>query len=242
MKLALECRTDMLEMVQPFADFDFVLVHKVLEDEKYAEWYKDSSNVKFLDNSVNELGEPYPIDKIQEAAEAINATYIVAPDYLGDAVNTVKSWEECIKKFPPEKVVAVIQGKTFEEAYWCLNSYGNRIIAVPYDICSQKTDPPWLMGQRRALFIAHVPREQIMGIHLLGFTGMDEFFWYQNNPMVATIDTGVPILLGLNSQDILEPLESKEKPTYNEMEKIELSQQGWTGVLRNLALLRRHMP
>ena len=86
MKLALECRTDMLEMVQPFSDLDFILAHKALEDEAYLAFYKDSDNpVKILDNSVNELGEPMSIDDLIRAFEEVGAGFLVAPDYIGDA-------------------------------------------------------------------------------------------------------------------------------------------------------------
>ena len=242
MRLALECRTDLLEMVQPFADFDFILAHKVLGDEKYADWYKESGKVKFVDNSVNELGEPLPIDKMKEAFEKVGGAYVVAPDYISDAEKTIASYTECIKAFPENRVVGVIQGPTFTDALECLKAYGKGIIAVPYDLCSQKIDPPWLMGLRRCLFVSNIPKDQGILVHLLGFNSLEEFFWYQNSPIIMSIDTGVPILLGLEGLDILDPLESKEEPTLNRMEKIELTQQGWTGIIRNIALLRKFMP
>lgn len=248
MKLALECRTDMLEMVQPFSDFDFVLAHKVLEDKGYLEYYKDSGNaIKFVDNSVNEQGMPESVERVKKAFEAVGGTYLVAPDYIGDAEKTIQAYKEGKKIFAKEEIlnerlVGVIQGSTFEDAFGCLREYGTGIICIPYDLCSQKTDPPWLMGLRRALFIAHIPRDQGYLVHLLGFNSLEEFFWYQTNPMVASIDTGVPVLLGLLGLDILDPLGSKEQPTLNQMEKIELTQQGWTAIIRNIALLRRYLP
>ena len=248
MKLALECRTDMLEMVQPFSDFDFILAHKVLEDEKYLEYYKNSDNLpKFVDNSVNEQGTPLSIEELKEAFEKVGGTYLVAPDYLGNAGKTINAYRECKSIFakeeiPLERLVGVVQGETFGDAIECLNEFRSGVICIPYDLCSQKTDPPWLMGLRRALFIAHIPRNQDFLIHLLGFNSLDELFWYQNDPVVTSIDTGVPVLLGLEGLDILDPLESKEVPTFNRMEKIDLNQQGWTGIIRNIALLRRHMP
>jgi len=242
MKLALECRTDMLEMVQPFADFDWILAHKVLKDNAYAEWYRNSKNVKFVDNSVNELGEPLSVEELKEAFEEVGGTYLVAPDYLGDTGRTIGAYQECIKVLPKEKVVGVIQGSDFTGAFECLGAYGKGLISVPYDLCSQKTDPPWLMALRRSLFISNLPRDGSILIHLLGFNTLDEFYWYQNMPFVLSIDTGIPILLGLQGLDILDPLEGKEKPTYPQMEKLELTQKGWTAILRNIALLRRYLP
>jgi len=246
MKLALECSTKLLEMVQPFADFDFILAHKALEDEEYLKFYKESGNgLKIVDNSVNEEGTPESAEKLIEAFKEVGGTYLVAPDYLGDTQKTIQSYNECKtlmakEKIPLERLVGVVQGKVFEEAFECLKAYSSGLVCVPYDLCSEKTDSPWIMGLRRALFVAHVPKEYI--VHLLGFTSLEEFFWYQNNPMVVSMDTGIPILLGLQGLDILDPLESKEQPTLNQIEKIELSQQGWTGIIRNIALLRRYMP
>lgn len=242
MKLALECRTDMLEMVQPFADFDFILAHKVLEDEAYANYYKESDNLKFVDNSVNELKEPLSLDQMKEAFDKVGGTYVVAPDYIGDADKTITIYNECIKKFPKEGVVGVIQGPTFKDAFKCLEIYGKGLITIPFDLCSEKGTPPWLMGMRRALFTSHIPYIEGRFIHLLGFTSLDELFWYQNNPLVMSIDTGVPILLGMQGLDILDPLESKDEATFPQMEKIELTQQGWTGIIRNIALLRKYLP
>ena len=256
MKLALECRTNMLEMVQPFADFDFVLAHKVLEDEEYLNYYKGSGNFKFVDNSVNEQGTPLSPQELLEACEKVGGTYLVAPDYIGDAPKTIEAYRECKKlliqeeskahmqakgRVPGPQIVGVIQGQTFTDAYECLEVYSSGIICVPYDLCSEKTDPPWLMGLRRALFISNIPRDRGLLVHLLGFTGLDELFWYQNNPIVISIDTGIPVLLGLEGRNIEDPLESKEEPTFNRMEKIELTQKGWTGVLRNIAILRKYI-
>lgn len=242
MKLALECRTDMLDMVQPFADFDFILAHKVLEDEVYASHYKESDKIKIVDNSVNELKEPLSPEQMLEAFDKVGGTYLVSPDYIDDAEKTISAYVECVEKFPKGRIVGVIHGPTFQDAFRCLEVYGKGMIVVPFDLCSKLSDPPWLMGLRRALFISNVPYIEGRSIHLLGFTSLDEFFWYQNNPMVTSIDTGTPILLGLLGLDILDPLESKEEATFPQMEKIELSQQGWTGIIRNIALLRKWLP
>jgi len=241
-KLALECRTDMLEMVQPFADFDFPLAHKVLEDETYATYFKESDRVKFLDNSVNELGSPLSIEKVVEAYDKVMGTYLVSPDYIGDADKTVEAYLELTKKCPEHRIVGVVQGSNFQDAFRCLGIYGNSgVVAIPYDLCSEREDPPWLMGLRRALFISNIPYVEGKSIHLLGFTSLEEFFWYRGNPMVTSIDTGIPVLLGLLGLDILDPLESKDKATFLQMEKIELTQKGWTGIIRNIALLRKYL-
>jgi len=239
MKLALEARTDMLEMVQPFADFDWILAHKVLEDEGYAKFYKESDKPRFIDNSVNEIGEPVSIEDMKKVWGVLGGGYIVAPDWIGDATKTVEAYGKCVEEFGEENVVGVLQGGTFQEALGCLNVFRG-MVAVPYDIGSKKKDPPWLMALRRILVVSNIPSDRY--IHLLGFTSIDELWWYTNRPNVVSIDTGIPILLGLQGLDILDPLEGKEEPTYNRMDKLELTQDGWTAICRNIALLRRYLP
>jgi hypothetical protein len=236
MQLALECPTGLLEMVQPFADFDFILADLVLKDEKYCEYYKNSTKEKIVDNSVNELGKPLSIDEIGKAFEIVKGNYLVAPDFLGEGEKTFLAYEECCKALGKEKVIGVIQGSTFEEVFKFVPYYEG-ILAVPYDLCSQKKDPPWLMGYRRALVVTNIKSER--PVHLLGFNSLEEFFWYKGLSNVVSVDTGVPIMLGIQEKDIMEQLDTKKEPTLNRMDKYELSQKVWTAICRNIALLRR---
>lgn len=240
MKLALECRTDLMEMIQPFADFDFILAKRFLEDEEYANFYRESDRLKFVDNSVKEEGTPVALEELKKVFEEVNGRYIFSPDLLNDCAETIRNYRECIKVIPKERVIGVVQGNTFEEAFSCVVAYEGPIIAVPSTVCSTPADPPYVMGLRRALIVSHIPEGQVF---LLGFTGLDELFWYRNNPNVFGMDTDTPIWLGLQGLDILDPLEKKEMPskTLKEQEKYELTQQAWTAIIRNIALLRRYM-
>ena len=239
MKLALECPTDLLDLVQSFADFDFILAKVALEDGKYLSYYKTSTNtMKIVDNSVNEEGEPTSVEDLIAVFEEVGGTLLVAPDWIGDSKRTLEAYQECISKVSPERVVGVVQGSTFVEALSCLEKYSG-LVAIPYDICSKKKDPPWLMGLRRALLVSNIPNDRL--VHLLGFTSLHEFLWYSYRPNVVSIDTGIPVMLGLQGKDILDELESKEVPTYNTMEELKLSQKEWTGICRNIALLRKYI-
>jgi hypothetical protein len=239
MKLALECPTGMLDKVQPFADFDWLLGHK-FNEKGYLDWYLSSGNTKFLDNSVNELGEPLDVASLKALADEVPGCYIVASDWIGDSKRTIEAFRECVEVFGRERVIGVIQGETFRDAMECVEVCGEGWISVPYDVCSRKDDPPWLMGLRRALLVSNIPNNRL--IHLLGFTSLEEFYWYYDKPNVVSIDTGVPIYLGLLGLDILEPLASKEKPTLNQMEELKLKQEGWAAICRNIALLRKFLP
>ncbi len=239
MKLALECRVDLLELVQPFADFDFLLTHEALGNEAYLEHYKKSAKWKIIDNSVNEEDEPSTIEELKEVFDEVEADFVISPDWIGEADSTRRAYLQCIEVFGEGKVIGVIQGKTFEEALLCLNTYKG-MVAVPYDICSKRSDPPWVMSLRRALVVCNIPSE--VPVHLLGFTSIDELIYYEGRTNVGSIDTGAPILLGLDSKDILDPIESKIKATYNLMEGKRVTPETWTAICRNIALLRRYLP
>jgi len=239
MQLALEAPTKLLEMVYDFADFDWVLAHKVLEDEEYKKFYKGSKRVKFIDNSVNEKGEPLSLEVLKEVFEEVEGTYIVAPDWIGKEKETLEAFGKCVETFGRERTVGVVQGSSFKEAFECVQVYGKGMVAVPYDICSSKEDPPWLMGLRRALVTTHIPNDRY--VHLLGFDSIDEFYWYVGKSHIVSIDTGIPVLLGMREEDILDPLKDKKQPTLNQADEIELTQTGWTAICRNIALLRKYL-
>jgi hypothetical protein len=227
-------------MVQPFSDFDLVLVDKLKNEKEYKDYFIRSKNTKFLDNSVNEKAEPYSLQDMIDFSNEIKANYIVSPDWVGDSEKTIAEYKNCLKALKRSQVVAVAQGSTFEEAIGCIENYEPGWLAIPYDICSKKTDKPELMALRRALLVSNISTEKFY-IHLLGFNSLSEFLWYTSKPRVVSIDTGVPVMLGLKGKDILDPLESKETPTLNEMEGIKLDQKGWTAICRNIALLRKYL-
>jgi len=250
MQLALECSTKMLGQVQPFADFDFLLTHLVLQDEAYAEFYKSSDKRRFLDNSVNELGTPETLENIKKAYEKVknnSETFIVSPDFIGDFKKTLEMYVECIKLFQdtPVGLVAVLQGSTYEEAFTCLRFYlqihnGKTLyLSVPYDICSKKTDPPELMALRRSLVVSNIPSS--VQIHLLGFSDIKEFWWYKGKSNILSLDTGIPVLLGLQGKGVEEPLEAKSKPTLELMEGLPLTKENYGTVCRNIALFRTYI-
>ena len=235
MKLAMECPTSLLDQIQPFADFDWVLANLMLTDETYAAYYRESTNLKFLDNGVTETGEPVELDQIAEIAEDIKATYIVARDWIGDYQKTIEGYYESIKKLPKEKVVGVLQGSTPLEALKCLQHYTlNNIVLVPYHVGgSDRRKDSWLMALKRALVVSNIPSDR--GIHLLGFTTLEELEWYVARPNVLSMDTDVPVKAGLAVQDI-DDFDRGAKVDSAKWDKSTAY-----AVARNIALLRKAM-
>lgn len=224
MKLALECPTDLMKDIQPLADFDWILTHLVLEDKVYARHYQESTNFKVLDNSVNELLEPCSLGEMERAAGIVNPDLIVPPDFLGDSLETESTLMKALTIWPKEKILPCVQGEDLAHATNCVDfilRLGFGRIAVPYDITCKRTDSLGTMAESRlkvvSKIISMVPAD--FQIHLLGMTTLEELTKH-NRGWVKSIDTGVPILYGLNCKRLDEPWEfKKDKPTMAQMER-----------------------
>ncbi len=238
MKLALECPTSLLGMVQPFADFDWILADRFLDDEEYAKYYlEESTNLKVVDNSVTEKGEPLQPEQLIEVANAVKPWIIVSPDWINDFQKTV----EAFLQFKNTKfegcdpiIAGVLQGSSPEEALQCLQYYDSGVVLVPYRVGgSKKEDPDWLKTLRRVLVVKHIPEN--IQVHLLGLTTLDEFRWYAGLPNVVSIDTDVPVRSGLAQKDF----DDFDRTT--DTSRIPLNKDTWAGICRNIAFLRKEI-
>lgn len=246
MKLALECPTSMLNDIQPLADFDWILAHLLLGDDKYAEYYSQSTRYKVLDNSVNELLSPVNLGYLRDAARLVDPNLIVAPDYLGDSGSTWFALKESIRMFGKEKVFPVIQGSTLGDVSDLLEkilSLDLGRIAVPYDILSTREATPEEMASNRTRVVHSIEVKVPIGfeIHLLGFTTINELSRYGKG-WVKSIDTGVPVMMGQKGYRLdKNRLVDKKQPTMSIMERTtsvdpEFSKQT---IYYNIAYLRK---
>lgn len=87
MKLALIAPTNLLDKYAVHSDgVHLVLAATVLRDPAYAEWYRKramAGDIVILDNMAYEKGEPITMLEIIEAANRVDATTVVAPDFPG---------------------------------------------------------------------------------------------------------------------------------------------------------------
>lgn len=223
MKLALECPTNMLSAIQPLADFDFALTHLVLSDKEYAEYYRNSTRFKILDNSTNENLKPCSLDDIKAAAEIIQPDLIVAPDYLVNHFATEVALEECLKIWPGDRILPVVQGLDLSHVVECamfIETLGFwKKIAVPYDItCSHDAPLTDMATARKKVVQILTGAEFVFDVHLLGLTTLEEVSSYSNNLSVVSIDTGSPVLHGSEGKWFgRDPLLPKSQPTMNRM-------------------------
>ena len=244
MKLALESTTDLLDKVQGFGDFNWISLSRATEDKDYLDFYKESGQLRVL-NLGDGVSDP-DINQAKELWESFGNPVVVSPDFAGDQMKTLHTYEICCQDFGPENVIGVLQGSSYKEVLDCIPHYQGQI-AVPYNIGSMPATPNSFMALRRALVVSNIPADRY--VHLLGFTTLDELEWYENKPNVLSINTGYPIMLGMKSEDILDIDRecTKATITLEAMKEVEamnnksLSQIQWTSIIRNIALLRRYI-
>lgn len=120
-------------------DFDFCLAHIALKNEGYKQFFikrvQDGREV-YLDNGVWELGKPLDAETMIELAVEMQPTYVYAPDYMNDAIQTIQAacaFGELSQKHPDfrARIICVSQGRTCNEWYDCVRKFAG----LPYSTC-----------------------------------------------------------------------------------------------------------
>ncbi len=243
MKLALESTTDLLSKVQGFGDFDWISFSRASKDKEYLDFYQQSTQPRVLNLGDGSFAPD--IGQVKEAYESLGSPVIISPDFAGEQARTISAYDMYCQEYGVENVIGVLQGASYKEVLGCLTFYKGQV-AVPFNIGSADETTNSLMALRRALIVSNIPADRF--VHLLGFTTLDELEWYETKPNVLSINTGYPVMLGMRSEDILDIGKEcdKAESTLSKMEQIEaankeLSQTQWTGIIRNVALLRRYI-
>jgi len=212
--LGLDCPTSWLEQVQPLADYDYVLVDKALRDKAYLNYFKNSNRPKILNNRVLLGWEPLPLSQIKEVWDTLGGM-VISPDWMWDSSRTFGAYEECCKAFGEKNVIGVLQGVTLSDIDTCLRLYGGKI-ALPFDLGSKKEETVQVkMGRRLVVVDIFETRRKI---HLLGLTNPKELESYRYSDAVESLNTGLPILLALQGQDIGGYDEEKKRSSYHSMD------------------------
>lgn len=95
-KLSAEIPTCKLKEWSPLVDVDFLLAHKVLTDQDYADHFKydiAADRHIILDNCAHEFNKPIPMAALRCAKELCSANIVIAPDRVtqdGD----IAQWEQ----------------------------------------------------------------------------------------------------------------------------------------------------
>ncbi len=225
MKLALDASTKLLPLIHAFADFDFISTERILKDKDYAQFYQDSSNVKFVSDILLPDKPLVPMDDLKRAVEFVKGTYVL------------NNYQESVKVFGPEKTVGVLGGQTPAGILQNLAAYSSRIIAVPITPFLDENLSLEYSAYARALVVTNIPKDR--AIHLIDYISLNELTWYVGKPNIVSLSTCVPVILGLRGEDILEPTSDITQLDCESENYEKLKQDRWSAVCRNIALLRK---
>ena len=199
------------------SDYQFVLLHKILEDKDYAEMVCDFAGCgefTYLDNSCFELGESLDNDILYEWFTRIEPNYVILPDVLGDKKRTLERSFEFVNDYPDTIIhgMPVIQGSTPDEMIECYNEFmkfgvghqgrilGFPIIGIPF-VYSWADKDPTLQANERIKLLEKMDKECInksLKHHLLGSWQAREFAHYRDYNWIHSIDTSNPVMAALD--------------------------------------------
>jgi hypothetical protein len=205
-KFAMEIPTAFLPQWAPLTDLDFVLAHKVLGDQVYADFFRNRPKGRelILDNSMHELGHPLKVKDLLEAANRVRADFVIPPDRLGEVEQNIAWTIETGIAFrhSQTKIAPVMCGRTPEERKEVRSGY-----AVYPMICLPFREPraDWYHEHLEACI---AQTENLwMRIHLLGVNEMSELRLFRhlsevNHGQVWSVDTAKPIKWGIEGHDL----------------------------------------
>lgn len=184
---------------QPMAMF---LTHLVENSPTYAEFARNYTGYKILDNSLIELGEAVSIERVLDAAKIIKADEIILEDVFGEGPETIEKVKQNIKEYNEyawsmsetgvrkPKLMAVAQGRDAQEFTKCFNTLNAMpeisTIGIPKR-CAK------LHPQGRPFFErlwTGVNSEVSKEIHLLGlWYSYEELYRYKKPDRIRSVDT-----------------------------------------------------
>lgn len=187
-----------------YNDCAFVLLHKLLEDPVYEDFYTNYKGFKILDNSCYELGESMSNETLAEWVTKINPNVFILPDKLGDMDVTVQRSMKFLEQYPffKDRAMPVVQGSTVDEFFQCYQYFRDEIkpefIGIPF--CFPWIEP-WDDGEQQAqerVNLLHAldkngAVDKTIKHHLLGTWRVFEYEFYKDFDWVYSIDTSNPI-------------------------------------------------
>lgn len=202
MKLAMEIPTAYLSEFSPLCDIDFALAQEVLNDVNYANFYKkqrEAGRYVILDNGFHELGHPLSPAELEDAADRIQPSVVIAPDWLGKPVETLggfnATWDRLHTRY---RIGAVICGTSpTEREQFFLDVYKRASL-----LCLPFKEPRLRWFQE--LLSTFKGYEWPPRIHLLGVNELSELRAFKNvlfeeriPESLVSVDTAKPVKWGI---------------------------------------------
>ena len=223
MLAGIACPISLLEECAAQGHYHMALSHLILESEEYRVFYlrmSERGDFVSVDNGVVEEGEALPLQKVLEAAHMVRAKEVVLPDILYDSPGTYRATADaldylrehgCLGDF---KWMAVPHGKTFKEWLDCYLSLlrKERITTIGISMFDHDLLPggrPQILAVLEDLMLIDPMKEY----HMLGCWKDLREVWFLahttvegprgygccqvSRPWIRSIDTGIPVRLGL---------------------------------------------
>jgi len=225
-KFSFEVPIAYLEKFDKVNDYHFILAHILMNDNKYAQFYRKSSKFKILDNGAFELTKSINFKVLCDLAIDFKVDVLVLPDTLMSKDDTLKkslqALDYIVKRDMISKldVMFVPQGRTLVEFITCIHDfiiqaplpetylYSKVILGLPYMTCAKICSFISPKFPRRdddatnaRIYIIQKYKElRKFRIHLLGAgeNMTQEISFMRHYPNVMSVDTSTPFILARN--------------------------------------------
>lgn len=236
-KLAMELPTCKLHDWSSYADFDFVLSHKVLQDKAYAEFFatRPAGREVLLDNGYHEEGVSLSVNDLREAARRCKADYVIAPDKVGDHIFNMEQFLAARRALWPAFKIAVVATTEKNLSGFDLQSQRESFLFTVREadmLCLTFKEP-----KRYYHYVNSAMSQRWYRIHLLGCAELSELQAFaglaRNSTKLWSMDTGKALkhaLRGakmdeLDSVRLSQETTEKGLPSEQSQKLLELTQQ-----------------
>ena len=208
-----ESPISILKESRDYNDYDYALVHLFETHPEYYNFFKDSIKMGrqvLLDNSIFELGKSFDPKKFAKYVKELKPNFYIVPDVLEDGYETIKSFHDFVNKHTdlPGIKIGVVQGKTYDELVDCYKYMSDNAdyIAISFDysyylVTGTGKTKLQRYASGRYKFINDLKRDGIWNDfkphHLLGCSLAKEFYFYDNDRTIRSVDTSNPVVAGI---------------------------------------------
>ena len=264
-----EVPISLLEKSKEFNDYDYALLHLILSNEDYKNYYVNASKEGrkvLLDNSLFELGDAMAPELLIEGINIVKPEWYVVPDALNDADETMERFDNWKRKYSnvPGKTIGVVQGQTWMDQVACytyMSKYADKIaipciMAFPYlngfkyrnkeEEIVEKLSPEEKSMYGRQAFITFLMASGYWNYekphHLLGCTRPQEFNHpLYKDPSFESLDTSNPVMAAIDGTSYIEGygLDIKPKSKMDKVLNLELSEEQMNLLNKNVAEFKR---
>lgn len=221
MKISHEVPSYLLDESVYFNDYDYFLIHLIVKDQNYQDFYKKSKKLNrhiILDNSACELRgkEEFDFDEFANWIEKLKPDEYLIPDVFNDFDKNMEYFEKWISLYKdlPGTPIATLHGTSieqFESAYYTFKwkcpkakiAFNfDESVYTQYDMCPENKSMNKMLNRISLIYnllyrgVIDTNRKH----HLLGCHLPQEFKAYKGMNWIESIDTSNPVMAALEEK------------------------------------------